>query len=275
MLLAASPKRAPPRLASTVAIVLCCWWQAAVGAECSREIRVPVSAIGGDIVIGPQGQVSGLIPDLLAELSMNSPCRFTFVPVPRVRALAMFGNGEVDLLPGAVHTDERDKVGEFVPFTSARVAAVGLRKRMAALGPLDATLSGSYIVNVVRGYDYGPAYRALVASLRAQHRVEEVVDPLTAARKLGMGRADLILIAPGALVEATEQAGISDTVQAVPVMSIPAFVAGIYVSRLSLGAAERDLLVAQLSDRTLKQKYWRMANSSMRPWALVGAKLVN
>ncbi len=260
------------KAAALLAALLACHAQA--GAACSRPITIAISGQGSDIVVEENRTVSGAMADVLDGVTRRSGCTFDYVFMPRVRAISMFMAGEVDVLPAAVQTAERDKVGLFVTFSSAQVAAIGLRKRFAQIGLPDNALSGSYLVNVVRGHDYGPAYKELLQSLRAQRRLEEVVDPLTAARKLALGRADVILIAPGAFVEATERAGIDASLQAVPMASIPAFLAGIYLSRGSLIASDREQLAAAMSDPAIKQRYWHAMSKRLRPWALEGARQV-
>jgi hypothetical protein len=65
-------------------------------------------------------------------------------------------------------------------------------------------------------------------------------------------------------------------VQSIPIESIPPFLAGLYVSRSSLEAADRAQLVATLRDARVKQKYWNaVLNSHPRPWAIAGAKLAD
>lgn len=258
------------KAAALLASLLACHAHAV--AACSRPITIAISGQGSDMVVKENRNVSGAMAEVLEDVTRRSGCTFDYQFMPRVRAISLFMAGDIDVLPAAVQTAERDKVGRFVTFSSAQVAAIGLRQRFAQIGLPDKTLKGSYLVNVVRGHDYGPAYKALLQSLRAQGRLEEVVDPLTAARKLARGRADVILIAPGAFVEATEQAGIDNALQAVPMASIPAFLAGIYLSRSSLIASDREQLAASLSDPGLKQRYWQAMSKRLRPWALAGAR---
>lgn len=260
------------KTAALLACLLAC--HAPARAACSRPITIAISGQGSDMVVKENRLVSGALAEVLDDVTRRSGCTFDYVLMPRVRAIGMFLAGEIDVLPGAVQTDERDKAGLFITFSSAQVAAIGLRKRFAQIGLPDSSLSGSYRVNVVRGHDYGPAYKALLQSLREQGRLEEVVDPLTAARKLGLGRADVVLIAPGAFVEATERAGIDDSLQAVPVASIPAFLAGIYLSRSTLIASDREQLAASMADPAVKQRYWHATSKHLRPWALAGARPV-
>ncbi len=246
----------------------------AAQAACSRPITIAISGQGSDIVVEENRAISGAMAEVLDEVARRSGCSFNHLFVPRVRAITMFMAGEVDVLPAAVQTPERDRVGVFVTYSSAQVAAIGLRNRLAQLGTLNNELSGSYLVNVVRGHDYGGAFKALVASLKAQHRLEEVADPLTAARKLALGRADLVLMAPGAFSEAAQRAGIDQALQAVPVTTIPAFLAGIYVSRSALNDSDREQLLHTLSDPAIKQRYWHSSSKRLQPWVLSGARPV-
>lgn len=259
-----------PLLAALVAGLLGC--HGAAQAACSRPISIAISGQGTDIIVDGSRKVTGTMAEVLDDVAQRSGCTFHYLFLPRARAISMFMAGEVDVLPAAVQTAERDKVGQFVQFTTAQVAAIGLKSRLAQLGKLDAALSGNYLVNVVRGHDYGPAFRSLVASLRAQRRLDEVVDPLTAAKKLAIGRADVVLMAPGAFIDATARANIDNTLQAVPVAGIPAFSAGIYLSRSGLADADRDLLAAAMADPAVRQRYWQSVSKRLPPWVLDGAR---
>jgi polar amino acid transport system substrate-binding protein len=242
---------------------------------CSRPITIAISGQGSEFVVDEKRAVSGAMAEVLDEVTRRSGCTFDFVFVPRVRAIGMFLAGEIDVLPAAVQTQERDRAGVFVAYSSAQVAAIGLRKRLVEIGTPDDALSGSYLVNVVRGHDYGPAFKELLGQLKAQRRLEEVVDPLTAARKLAIGRADVVLIVPAAFGEAAERAGIDNSLQAVPIATIPPFLAGIYLSRSSLGTLDRNVLVAAMSDLAVKQRYWNAMSKRLRPWAQAGARPVH
>jgi polar amino acid transport system substrate-binding protein len=253
-----------------LACLLAC--EAHAHAACSRPITIAITGQGSDIIVEENRSVSGAMAEVLDDVTRRSGCTFDYVFVPRARAISMFMAGEVDVLPAAVQTEARDKAGLFITYSSAQVAAIGLRKRFTQIGQPDGILSGTYLVNTVRGHDYGPAFKTLLDSLRAQRRLEEVVDPLTAARKLALGRADVILIAPGAFVEASERAGIDNALQAIPMPSIPSFLAGIYLSRTSLLASDREQLAATMSDPVVKQRYWHAMSKRLRPWALAGAR---
>jgi polar amino acid transport system substrate-binding protein len=192
------------------ALALCAAPQGGAQAACSRAIKIPVSLVGGDINITADQKVSGVMGGQHVDRAGAEHLERPYARGGNEFELALRTRSDVGQQLAVVQTLERDGLGEFVAITSSRVAAVGLRRHLSELGMPDDKLSGSDLINVVRGYDYGPAYRALLQSLREQHRLEEVTDPLTAARKLGMGRAGVILIAPGAFAEAAEQAGIAD-----------------------------------------------------------------
>ena len=105
-------------------------------AACSRPVKVAISPMGRNMMVEADGSVGGLVPDFLQLAAARTGCRFDFITVPRARALAMLQSGEIDLLPGATRTAERDQAGIFVHMYNSRamlIAGAG-RSRQARGG---------------------------------------------------------------------------------------------------------------------------------------------
>ncbi len=238
------------------------------GQPCSRLIKVAISPIGRSMMVSDKGGVTGIVRDFLDLVSQRSGCAFDYQPVPRARAFAMLEKGDIDIVPSANRTDQRDQWGKFIHLYNNRPMLVSLKATPPST--LAQLVDGSTSICVVRGYDYGPAYAAFVGDPRMQSRVSPVRDPEICARMLVMGRIDAVLIAPSAFVEAAMVAGIVDKVLVTPVTDLPFAPTGLYFAQRRVDAADRtkvetaiDFLVKHGEYRRLLEKYY--ASTS---WAL-------
>ncbi|WP_159665443.1 transporter substrate-binding domain-containing protein [Andreprevotia sp. IGB-42] len=245
-------------------------WSGVVHARCSRPINVPLSPVGIYVTVGEKGTPGGIDMAVMDVIARKTQCRFNFIRVPRIRAWKMFMSGEADLMMAAIRSAERDEAGELVVFSRPIVAAIGLRSQRDVLAP-DSQLSGSFPVNIVRGYEYGEQYAGLVSVLDNQQRLETVVDPDTAAKKLAAGRAGVILISPLAMTEAILQY-VTEEIFVLPLMSAPD--EGFYLSRRSLNAQDRALLKAAFSDKEAHRTFAGAFHNRVPAWAAVGVQLV-
>lgn len=171
-------------------------------ADCSRALRVPVAPIG--LAVTVQGHdVGGIYPDLLRAETAKAGCTVEFQVVPRSRQEMLFETGQADLLLPARRSARRDALGDFVPMIRSRAALVSLRSRqLPAHSVADLLDRRELRVAVVRGYDYGERYQALLQQLAAQGRLVESADPLSLARALDAGIADVAVITPTAVTGA-------------------------------------------------------------------------
>ena len=96
------------------------------GAQCSRDIQVPVSAIGASVVING-ASIGGIYPDLLRSMGAKLGCNFVFTAVPRARLEAMFEAGKADMLIPASSTPRRDQHGLFIPLMGNRPLLISLQ----------------------------------------------------------------------------------------------------------------------------------------------------
>ena len=96
------------------------------GAQCSRDIQVPISAIGASVVVNG-ASIGGIYPDLLRSLGAKLGCNFIFTAVPRARLEAMFEAGKADLLIPASSTLRRDQHGLFIPMLGSRPLLISLQ----------------------------------------------------------------------------------------------------------------------------------------------------
>ncbi|MGV7207373.1 substrate-binding periplasmic protein [Oxalobacteraceae bacterium A2-2] len=217
----------------------------ATAGGCTREIVVPVSA-NGMSVSTDGGTVRGIYPDLLRSLGAKHGCSFSFPIVPRARQLAMFETGAADLLLPSSPTEKRDRIGVFVPMIGHRAVVIGTGALQPIASFQDLLARRGLRVAVVRGFDYGGDYEALLKRLADQGRLYVEVDVKAVARLLHSGAADVTIMGPplmeGAIRNEPRVAGLLDKLRFYPIPEIPWSHSGIYVSRSSLPAADQALL---------------------------------
>lgn len=166
------------------------------GADCSRDIVVPVAQLGVSVIIGPS-TIGGIYPELLRSLGAKAGCNFIFSAVPRARLEAMFEAGTADLLIPASRTPRRDRHGLFVPLLGIRPLLISLQSPRAPILNLQELIERREIrLALVRGYDYGDTYQALIKELARQGRLYLEVDTLSVARLLQAGLAEATIMVP-------------------------------------------------------------------------------
>lgn len=220
------------------------------GAACSRPINVPVSPLGVSVIVNGD-KVTGVFPDMLEQLGARTGCKFVWSVVPRARGEAMFEDGRADLLVAATHSDKRDQSGLFIPLVASRASLVSVEKGQPALRSIAQLLGQPNVrVALVRGYDYGPAYRELSQALLEQKRLFLEPDALSVARLLDAGMADVTILPStavvGAIVTDARLAGLQKRLRFEPLDELPWSKGGIYVSGKSLAEPDRKLLEKML-----------------------------
>ena len=237
-------------------------------AGCSRVLQVPVAPIGLGVTVAANGQVGGIYPELLRHVASSEGCSLHFTVVPRARQELMFESGLSDMLLPARRSPRRDQFGVFVPLIQSRAALVTL-DRGAEHPPLPELQSLAELqqhhelrLAVVRGYDYGDAYQALLASMAAQGRLQQATDPISLVRMLDAGLADLTIVAPtivtGALRGDARLKAWLPRVQVSTVEELSWGESGVYLSnRSKLGADDRHVMEAALSQLARSGAAWR------------------
>jgi polar amino acid transport system substrate-binding protein len=206
----------------------------AAHAGCARDIAAPVSANGASIIIDGE-QVSGIYPDLLRALAPRIGCNFVFGVVPRARQVAMFKAGTADILVPASRTPERDQLGTFVPMINHRAMLLSVHSGRAPIASMAELLARRELrVAVVRGFDYGPHYTALLAELHKQGRLYTEVDVIAVARLLHAGAVDLTIMGPtlmaGAIRREPRVQGLQDKLKAEAIPELPWSQSGAYIA---------------------------------------------
>ena len=227
----------------------------AAHAGCSRDIVAPFAPASGR-VFAEGNEVRGIYPDLLRVIGPKNGCQFVISLVPRARQVAMFENGSADLLMPASRTNARDKLGIFVPMLNNRAMVISVAGNRAPITSAKDLLARRELrVAVVRGFDYGEQYMALVKELGAQGRVFSEVDANAVARLLQAGSADVTIMGPTVLAAAIEReprvAGLMDKLKLEAIPELAWKYSGAYISRRSLSAEDQATL-RELLDKMAK-----------------------
>jgi polar amino acid transport system substrate-binding protein len=224
-------------------------------ADCSRDIVVPVSTTGVSVIVG-NGTFNGIYPEIFRSLGPRAGCHFTFTSVPRARQELLFESGKADLLLPATRTPARDVHGIFVPMVGHRAVLISLQSQRPQITNAQDLLDRRDLrVAIVRGYDYGDAYQAIVRELARQGRLFIEVDPSAVARLLYVGAVDITIMGPtilaGAINRETRVNGMLDRLRMEAIPELPWQQTGVYVSRSSLNPDDRAVLL-ELLERAAK-----------------------
>ncbi len=224
-------------------------------ADCSRDIVVPVSSTGVSVIVG-NGTFNGIYPEIFRSLGPRAGCHFTFTSVPRARQELLFESGKADLLLPATRTPARDVHGIFVPMVGHRAVLISLQSQRPQITNAQDLLDRRDLrVAIVRGYDYGDAYQAIVRELARQGRLFIEVDPSAVARLLYVGAVDITIMGPtilaGAINRETRVNGMLDRLRMEAIPELPWQQTGVYVSRSSLNPDDRAVLL-ELLERAAK-----------------------
>lgn len=241
---------------------------------CSRVFTVAASSIGRSMMVSSTGAVSGVVRDFLDLVSQRSGCVFNYVIVPRSRAFVMLETGTVDIVPSVNRTEQRDHFGKFFHLYDNRPMLISLKGRLPSMLGLAQLINGPTTIGIVRGYDYGPAYTALLSDPHMRRRVTVVRGPNMGARMLAAGRMDAVLMAPSAFVDAAEQAGIVDKILVIPVEGLPFASAGMYLVQRDQDVTDLAKVQAAINFLVDRGEYSRLlAKYYAKPrWALGNLK---
>ena len=105
-------------------------------------------------------EASGMIPELLAQIGAKAGCTFRWSAVPRMRLESMFEAGSADLLLPATQVARRDLQGVFLPGSKPAHPDLHHQRTHAGREHRRVLERRELRMALVRGYDYGPEYRA-------------------------------------------------------------------------------------------------------------------
>lgn len=246
---------------------------AAAEPGCSRPITVAAAPLGRSIMITPEGEVTGAQYDLLKRAGAEGNCVFDPVVLPWARAVAMLKDGSIDLLPGAIWSAERDTIADFVVLDRVWPMLMSLRERRLGIDGRAALVAGKIRLGVVRGFDYGPGYRALLSELEQRQSLDRAADAETLARELAGGRIDAVLMAPIIFADPAEKLGLGDRLDLVRIDGVEPVRAGIYLSHARLDAADRARIADAIRAAQREEGgYLGLLRRYYPEWALSGVE---
>ncbi|NVM78619.1 polar amino acid transport system substrate-binding protein [Duganella sp. SG902] len=246
-------------------------------AGCSRDIAAPVSANGASVIV--EGTTArGIYPDLLRTLGPKAGCNFVFTVVPRARQVAMFKAGLADVLVPASRTAARDQLGTFIPMINHRAMLISVNNGRAPITSAQDLLARKELrVAVVRGFDYGEHYTALIDELQKQGRLFVEVDVVGIARLLHAGSADVTIMGPtlmaGAIRRDARVQLLQDKLRMEAIPELPWHQSGAYISNALKPedqALLRDMLEKAGKSNQVMEGYLRyfradLLSDSVRP----------
>ncbi|MFC5401080.1 substrate-binding periplasmic protein [Undibacterium jejuense] len=245
-------------LAAMLAVCLC----SSAFAHCSRPINVPMAVTGFSVI--DQGDIiSGIYPEFLRSLSAKEGCEFVMSLVPRARLELMFENGQADFMVASTRTPRRDKHGIFFPFIRSRAVLMSLSalNRQPVKNFQELLNQSKAKVAVVRGFDYGERYQALLIDLQKQGRLVLDVDPLSVARLLKLGAVDYVLMAPSILAGTAQTdsrvADIVDQLRYEALAELPWGESGVYLSRKSLNPEDLAAIQEMFENAARNGLIWK------------------
>lgn len=245
-------------------------WAAQAG--CSRSINTPMALLGQSVIVEGDS-LDGIYPDILRSTQSRETCLSTMSAVPRARQELLFESGKADILLPANKTPRRDELGVFVPLTHSRATLLSLQSERAPIRSLKELLEARDLkLALVRGYDYGPAYQALMTELARQGRPQVESDPVTVARRLKSGAVHATVMAPTILactLAGDERVrGLADKLRYEPMEELPWLGSGLCLSRATLSDADRQALVEFFERIAKSGSVWKGFQQNYEPGVL-------
>jgi len=240
-------------------------------AHCSRVIRVAARPVGRFLWTSAEGQTVGPLRDLLNVVGPRVGCTFQYDQLSTARATALFGDGDIDILPGA-KTPSRDLEGRFVLLVSDRLVLLSRADRHLAVSSAADLVAKTVTVDVVHGYDFGAPYLKLITELSQNGRLVEDVSLKTIAERMADGRSEATLMTAPPFVDVALAAGLKDKLQVTPLDGLPPVIGGLYLVERALGKADSDLLDRAIGEAVRRGEFLEFFRRSVSavPWGMTG-----
>lgn len=170
--------------------------------------------------------------------------------------------GMADLLLPSTRTPQRDELGQFIPLIKSRATVISIAADQAAITSAQDILQRKDLrLVLVRGFDFGPAYRSLVAEMTLHGRVILEADVVSVARMLKLSNNYITIMAPsiivGAIKDDARVQDLQDKFKFEPIEELSWGEAGIYISNTSLDKADRDYLQNALTRAVKSGVAWQ------------------
>lgn len=247
------------RLARAALALLLALAGAGAQAICARDLHVGISDLGYGAFL-QDGQWRGIVPEMMAELTLRTGCRLKLAPRPRARVLLEFEQGELDIITSTMQGDDRDRIGHFMPYayTESDLIVVSTSPPRS----LDELRRRPELkVGVVRGVRLGKVLNDAVAAMLETRQAEYSPDFDNIAAKLSAGRLQAALI-PSVIHSKMRHDGVMPArAVTVNLPEAPSEPIGLYV-RKSVPPAEVQLLQRHLD--AMRREGWVVAAYARR-----------
>jgi len=225
---------------------------AAAAQACNRTLTVAMSSMTSEKNIAPS-PLEQAGDELVEALSLRSGLRIERREMPRMRALAEFKAGTIDLVPVASRTDEREGWGTLLPMGRVKPMLIVRKERAAGMREREDLLARGWTLSIVRGQQFGMRFDSLVAELDKAGQLSAVGDQLTIVRMLKAARSDAALGLPAVFEPALRAEGMLDQVRIVDLDLGDEVDLGTYVSRVTPAACLERL---QQASEQLRRSGW-------------------
>ncbi|MCG2583582.1 ABC transporter substrate-binding protein [Massilia sp. TS11] len=237
-------------------------------AACSRPIQVPM-APHGVAIVSKNDKAAGVLPDLLQSLGEAHGCKFVFSLVPRARLEMLFKEGNADLIVLSTRSPERDRAGSFVPMINYRAVLVSNKPLPTPVHTVEELVKNTELrIALVRGFDYGPAYRTLLEPALTA-RVQLANDLNDLMRRLQANIADVTILpyssAYNTIVDDARLKGLDATLTIHALDDLPWQDAGFYVSSRTLAPADKSALIDLLGADEVGNQFIKGLSKAIPP----------
>jgi ABC-type amino acid transport substrate-binding protein len=194
--------------------------QAEPVSDCSRPLVIRASETYSPFSMKDKNGVAvGIDNVFIAKIMKRVGCEYRFEFLPWKRSLYGIEHGDIDVLPSASLTEEREAYGLFsVPYRNDVIGFVvrnGDAGRVS-LGSLDDVIAQNLVIGQVRGAYRGEAFEAFATSPEGARHVIDVSVAPHGLQLLLANRIDLLLGIPAAYIAQAESQGYGDTVEEHP-----------------------------------------------------------
>ncbi len=239
---------------------------------CSRTMILAASPIGRSMMISRTGEVTGVVRDVLDLVSLRSGCKIEYIVVPRARGHYLFQSGAIDLMAAVTRTPDRDEAGQFVQTHQVQAMLVSMRERPLGQMTIAGVIASKLTIDTIRGYSFGPAYDKLLKQPALQAHFDSSPEPETVLRKLLAGRTAAALLFPATLIDAAQQAGLSERLRVDELAGMEAIPAGFYLNN-RMPPADRERIRQAIQSLVQEGQFEKIFRSyNLKPeWALAGS----
>ncbi|MBA5608476.1 transporter substrate-binding domain-containing protein [Duganella sp. FT3S] len=166
--------------------------QAAPTPNCSRTYTLAYHEHG---MLYSKALDQGIDKDVAEEMIKRSGCKFTVTVMPRARIWALIESGQLDFSMSGITNPERDKFAAFGWYLFNKYYLL-VRKDAGVRSIDDFQRRQDLSLGTIRSFRYSERFNHLADALRAENRINEVVNHEQLLGMLKLNRIQGIIIEP-------------------------------------------------------------------------------